>query len=566
MRIFASFVLILSFAVAAFPQTKPADPVRDTDPFRIGRGSFFSASPSRPGVGPTEPEEPAQVSDDVREAIELIRRNYIDPRKTGYDDLVKSSIEEMLHTLDPHSNYYDNVEFQELLTDQQSEYFGIGATISNYTRDGVTDTYVVATFADSPASRAGLRFGDKIVQVNGADMRGKDSAFVRDRVRGRKGTVARVTVERADSGRLETVEIRRNRVPQPSIPDAYILRPGIGYVDMSEGFNYTTSEELGVALAELKRQGMKSLVIDLRENTGGILDQAVKVAEKFLPYGSVVVTQRGRFAIDNRTWKSADRNPETMPLVVLVNEQTASASEIVSGALQDYDRALIIGENTFGKGLVQSILELPYGSGLTLTTAKYYTPSGRSIQRDYSRTGLYNYYNHKQEIPASRRTEAKTLTGRSVFGGDGINPDELVKSDLVSRQQLSLLDPLFFFARELAKGGVRNFESYRVTGPLRYGQRVQPADYIVDDGMLGAFTEFLLANPEWRGLAAIAQRERAFVSLRLRYNLATAAFGTVSAKQVLIENDNQVGKAVETLPRAEQLSQAANRARLRKGR
>ncbi len=564
MRSFASFVLVLSVALTAFPQTKPSDPVRVSDPFRIGRGSFFSASPSRPGLDSPEPEEPAQISEDVREAIELIRRNYVDTRKTDYDLLVKASIEEMLHSLDPHSNYYDDAEFQELLTDQQSEYFGIGATISNYTRDGATDTYVVATFADSPASRAGLRFGDRIVQVNGADMRGKDSAYVRDRVRGRKGTVARVTVERADSGRLETVEIRRNRVPQPSIPDAYILRPGIGYVDMSEGFNYTTSEELSVALAELKRQGMRSLILDLRDNTGGILDQAVKVAEKFLPFGSVVVTQRGRFAIDNRTWKATDRNPETMPLVVLVNEQTASASEIVSGALQDYDRALIIGENTFGKGLVQSILELPYRSGLTLTTAKYYTPSGRSIQRDYSNSGLYNYYNHKQEIAASRRTESKTLTGRPVFGGDGINPDEVVKSDLVSRHQLALLDPIFFFTRVLSKGGISGLESYRVSGPLRYGQRVQPADHIVDDGVLKAFGDFLRANPEWRSFATIAERERGFVSLRLRYNLVTAAFGTVSAKQVLIENDNQVGKAVETLPRAEQLSQAANRARLRR--
>jgi carboxyl-terminal processing protease len=497
--------------------------------------------------------------------MEIIRRNYVDPSKTGYDSLVKSSIIEMLHTLDPHSNYFDGTEFQELLTDQQSEYFGIGATISNYTRDGKTDTYIVATFPDSPANRAGLMFGDKIVQVNGESMVGRNSTFVRDRVRGRKGTIARVTVERG-AGRLETIDLRRNRVPQPSIPDAYILRPGVGYIDMSEGFNYSTGEELSVALSELKKQGMTSLVLDLRGNPGGILDQAVKVAEKFLPFGSVVVTQRGRFTIDNRTWKAAERAPESMPLVVLVDDQTASASEIVSGAFQDYDRALIVGENTFGKGLVQSILNLPFGSGLTLTTAKYYTPSGRLIQRDYSHTGLYDYYNHKFADPKAKRAEAKTLTGRSVYGGDGISPDEIVKAETLDQDQISLLDPIFFFSRELARGGVAGFGDYAVTSRSKYGQRVRPVDVPVGNEVRDAFLRFLDANPEWRGLAAAARREEAFVKLRIRYNLITVAFGTVSAKQILVEADNQVGKAIEGLPRAGQLAQLAERVRLKRSR
>ena len=169
-------------------------------------------------------------------------------------------------------------------------------------------------------------------------------------MRGKKGTIARLTIERAANGKLETVEIRRNRVPQPSIPDAYMIRQGIGYVDMSEGFNYTTLDELNVALTELHKQGMTSLILDLRENPGGILDQAVGVAEKFLPAGSTIVTQRGRFKIDSRIWTSKNPKPENLPLVVLVNEGSASASEIVAGAMQDYDRALIIGEKTFGKG------------------------------------------------------------------------------------------------------------------------------------------------------------------------------------------------------------------------
>ncbi len=570
MRRIVSLFLILSVCVVSgIPQTKqaPSRQVPEVEPFRIGRGTSFAASqPRTRPLGEITSSAPGRIGADVGEAIEIIRQNYVDPRRTDFDALYKASIGEMLHSLDPHSNYYDGAEFQELLTEQQSEYFGIGATISNYTANGSADTYIIATFPDSPANRAGLRFGDRFVTVNGEDVTGKDSSYVRDKVRGRKGTIARVTVERADSGRLETLDLRRNRVPQPSIPDAYILRPGVGYVDMSEGFNYTTSDELSVALAELKKQGMTSLVLDLRGNTGGILDQAVKVAEKFLPFGSVVVTQRGRFAIDNRTWKAASRTPETMPMVVLVDDQTASASEIVSGAMQDYDRALIVGENTFGKGLVQSILSLPFGSGLTLTTAKYYTPSGRLIQRDYSHSGMYDYYNHKNLEPQTKRAEAKTLTGRRVFGGDGITPDSVVKSETLERSQVSLLDPIFFFSRELARGRVNGLDAFRIIGPPKYGQRIRPGDLAASDEVFEAFRRFIDSKPEWRALASTVQRERAFVKLRIRYNLITAAFGTVSAKQILIEDDKQVGTAIENLPRAQELAQLADLVRRKRAR
>jgi carboxyl-terminal processing protease len=467
----------------------------------------------------------------------------------------------LLHSLDPHSNYFDAAEYQDLLTDQQSEYFGIGATIANYYRDGETNTYVIATFPDSPAARAGLRFGDKIIAVDNQNMAGKSSAVVRDKVRGKKGTLVKMTVERAGTKKTETVELRRNRVPQPSIPDAYMLREGIGYVDLSEGFNYTTAEELTVALAALRKQGMSSLVLDLRENTGGILNQAVKVAEQFLPAGSTVVSQRGRFPLDNRVWRSANKAPETVPMVVLVNDSTASASEIVAGALQDYDRALIVGENTFGKGLVQSIIDLPHGSGLTLTTAKYYTPSGRSIQRDYSKGNLYDYYNHKTALNDLVKSESKTLTGRKVFGGDGITPDETVKNQPPTDRQVKLLDPLFYFAIELAGGQVSGYENYKISGPLRYGQRIRPADYPVGDDLFRLFREYVAKNPQWNALTDALDAEKSFVKTRLRYNLATAAFGTVAAEQVLIEEDNQVIRAVEALPRAQQLALLAGKVR-----
>lgn len=564
MRKVVSLLLILSFAgVAAFPQAKQksASQFDEVEPFRIREGSSFSASTTNPNRSkPPTPQIPNEnISRDFSEALEIIRKNYVDGKDVDYNQLTKSAIDSMLHALDPHSNYYDAAEYQELLTDQQSEYFGIGATIANYEKNGETNTYVIATFPDSPASRAGLRFGDKILAVNGENMIGKNSSVVRDKVRGKKGTLARILVERGDTRLKETVEIRRNRVPQPTIPDAYMLRESIGYIDMSEGFNYTTAEELNVALAELHKQGLTSLILDLRENTGGILDQAVKVAEKFLPAGSVIVTQRGRFALDNRVWRSTNKLPETVPMVVLVNDSSASASEIVAGAMQDYDRALIIGENTFGKGLVQSIIDLPYGSGLTLTTAKYYTPSGRSIQRDYSKAGFYDYFNHKIEVTEQSKTEAKTLTGRRVFGGDGITPDEIVKNQEFTETELEFLDSIFFFSQELANGRIAGFENYRIAGPPRYGQRIRPADYPVGDDILKAFKLFLVQNGEWKSLATSIDAEKSYIKTRLRYNLVTAAFGTVAANQVLIEEDKQVAKAVANLPRAEQLAQLASK-------
>ena len=546
-------------AASAFPQTKPptVSQLPDFEPFKITSGSLFSASvPSgkEAAVRNSAQIKGESISEDFADALAVIKKNHVDGRRLDYSELTKSSLTAMLRTLDPHSNYFDSTEYENLLTDQQSEYFGIGATIVNYQKNGVFDTFVTSVFPDSPAFKAGLRFGDKIVTVNGKKVSGENSSDVRDKVRGKKGTIAKLTVERADNKKLETVEIRRNRVPQPSIPDAYLLRQNIGYIDMSEGFNYTTLEELNVALTELHAQGMKSLILDLRENPGGILEQAVRVAEKFLPAGNTVVSQRGRLPIDNRTWKSNNKAAETVPLVLLVNEGSASASEIVAGAMQDYDRALIIGENTFGKGLVQSVINLPYGAGLTLTTAKYYTPSGRSIQRDYSNGNIYDYFNHKTVLSEKDKNNLanKTITGRKIFGGDGIMPDEKVKNPQMTPAQTTLLDPLFFFAAEVAGGRVKGFENYRISGQIRYGHRVRTADFPVTNELFAAFKNYL--NRDWKQLSANINSQETFVKSRLRYNLAMAAFGSVAANQVLIEEDLQVAKAVEALPRAEQLA------------
>ena len=473
--------------------------------------------------------------------------------------MTKVVIDGMLRSLDPHSNFYDSIEWKDLLDEQRSSYSGIGASIAGFDKAGVSETYVLSTFPNSPAARAQLRFGDKIIAINGQKVLGRSSDAVRDQIRGEAGTILRVTVERAATRTVETLQIRRNSVAQPSIPDSYVLRPGVGYIDLSQGFNYTTSNEFDIALAELKRQGIKSLVLDLRGNGGGIVDQAVKVAEKFLPAGTLILTQRGRSRIDNRVWRSTRYAPETMPLVVLVDEETASASEIVAGAFQDNDRALIVGERTFGKGLVQSVIGLPGGSGLTLTSARYLTPAGRSIQRDYSQLDLYDYFHHKAPAAAAASSyAAHTVTDRTVFGGDGIQPDEVVASATVTEAQAALLDQLFLFVREAVSGRVTGHENYRAA-QFTYGKRVLASDVVVSDSLVRAFTDYAAANRKFS--PEVLKAEQAFIRERLRYNLAMASFGAVSAGQVLVENDPQVTVALAALPRAAQLALLAARIR-----
>lgn len=562
MRKITSFILTI-FVIGntfSFAQTKSVTQIPDSEPFKLERGGSFSASTAK-SVKPQTNTLPANITQDVSDALEIIKKNHVNGKKLDYNELVKSSISSMLRTLDPHSNYYDSAEYRDLLDDQQSEYSGIGATIANYKKNGKYETFIVSTFPESPAYKANLRFGDKITAVNGENVSGKDSGIVRDKVRGRKGSIVRLSIERADTKKIEIVEIRRNRVPQPSIPDAYLVRQNIGYVDMTEGFNYTTAEELQVALSELHSQGMNALVLDLRENPGGILDQAVKIAEDFLPAGSTIVTQRGRFRADNRVWKSANKSPETMPLVVLVNEGSASASEIVAGAMQDYDRALIVGENTFGKGLVQSVIDLPYGSGLTLTTAKYYTPSGRSIQRDYSKGSFYDYYLHKVKIDESAKIPAKTVTGRTVFGGDGISPDETVKAEPFNPTEIGLLDPIFFFTSNLISGKVQGFENYKHSKAIEFGKRIRSSDFEITDTLFTEFKKFLSDENAWEISGEKIEKEKEFITSRLKFNLAIAKFGSVAANQLLIEDDPQIAKAISALPKAKQLALAAQKVR-----
>jgi len=536
-------LVIPSFAVAQTPGTNGRRAVRG---------------------GPT-PEQ-IKIQKDFDEALKLVQDRYIDGAKLNYNEVFKSSIIGMLRSLDPHSNYYDREEFDELKTDQRSEYFGIGASIQTYVRGDDADTYITATFDNSPAGRAGLRYGDKIVEVDGAPMHGKSSLEVRDKIRGPRGSTVKLTLERAADKRIEKVDIVRDAVPQPSIPDAYMLKPTVGYIDMTRGFNYTTTDELLDALDRLHAKGMTSLVLDLRNNPGGFLDQAIHVAEVFLRNGQLILTQKGRNGFRDNTYESRNNAPDMTPLVILINENTASASEIVAGAMQDHDRALIVGQTSFGKGLVQSIIPLEYGAGLTLTSAKYYTPSGRLIQRDYSNGGFYDYYTHgagvgrePKEPAKPAGPETKTDTGRAVFGGGGISPDEAIGPRIVNLTQRRLLSPAFAFTRDLVNGRVKGFESSRIAGGIDFRHELQPDEFKITDAMFKAFRDFATSDPAYKLTPAMVDRDRSFIELELRFNIVTAAYGRVIGDRVFITTDDpQVAKAVDVLPKARDLAMSSS--------
>lgn len=557
-----SFILVLAVPGVLFSQQRQQNPppVGSTSG---GKPSNGVVVPSKRGVrANTIPE----IERDFNEALGLIHDNYIEGKKVDYDSVFKSSIIGMLRSLDPHSNYFDREEFDELKTDQRSEYYGIGASIQTYNVGNSTDTFITATFENAPANRAGLRFGDRIVEVDGAKMTGKQAIEVRDKIRGPRGSVVKMTIERADSKRTQLVEITRDAVPQPSVPDSYMLKPGVGYIDMTRGFNYTTTDELQDAIAQLQAKGMSSLVLDLRGNPGGFLDQAIHVAEVFLPSGQLILTQKGRNGLRDNKYESHNSSPDRTPLIILVNGSTASASEIVAGAMQDHDRALIVGTTSFGKGLVQSIIPLEYGAGLTLTSAKYYTPSGRLIQRDYSNGGFYDYYTHGGSTRLDNKSlpgkpsgpEKKTDTGRAVYGGGGISPDEIVAAKEITPAQRRLLSPMFSFARELVNGRIPGFETYRIARPINFDHDLQSSDFPIGNTLLKTFKDFLTNDPALKPLAPLVDPNRPFIELYIRFNVVTAAYGRVTAERVLVNTDDpQVSRAVDVLPRARDLALGA---------
>ncbi len=361
----------------------------------------------------------------------------VDPK-----ELVHASIRGMLRTLDPHSNFLPKQEYTQLQERQQGSYHGLG--ISVQMRDG--SLTVISPFEGTPAYRLGIRSGDVISKIEGEETRGMELDDAVKRLRGPKGSEVTISVTRAGYDQPLDFTIVRDKIDLRSVLYAFLLKDDVGYLRISD-FTETTEDELHENLVELQMQGAKKLVLDLRDNPGGLLDQAVAVSNKFLKKGALIVYTRGRTDGSDYDYVASRASSHLdMPLVVLVNRGSASASEIVSGAIQDHDRGLIVGETTFGKGLVQSIYRISEGNGLALTTAQYFTPSGRSIQRDYSGSIDDYYYSARAEEPPAPHGEEKlTDAGRKVYSGGGIEPDIHVSYPRLPQPILALNSRNTFF-------------------------------------------------------------------------------------------------------------------------
>ncbi len=499
------------------------------------------------------------ATDDLRSQLDLfsqvlylVQNNYVE--SPDNEKLISGAIDGMLRTLDPHTAYVPEKRAERMDEEFHGEYSGIG--ISFEIRDGFIT--VLAPLEGTPAYRLGIRPGDRIVTIDGEKVHSNitnDEVF--QKLRGPAGSMVRVGIVREGEDGELAFEIERAKIPIESIPYAYMIRPGVGYVRIIR-FSQTTGEELDKAVQSLRSQGMKSLVLDLRYNSGGLLSQAVEVLDAFVPAGKRVVYTRGRINSANSDYYSSERSTKWTegPIVVLVDHGTASASEIVSGGLQDLDRGLVAGTTSFGKGLVQNQLRLSNGSKLLLTVAKYYTPSGRLIQRDYSKFADHQEYQeeaYREDIPPdsvlANRPKFKTASGRTVYGGGGIMPDVIIKEPVpLSRSQVEMIQKRVFF--EFAT-------HYLATHKARPANAESFAK------------QFALSREDWeqlRGVLAkrnvasvdsVMQADRSFVERHVRAELAGDLFGTMASYRILAEDDAQLRAALDLFPRASKLMSQA---------
>lgn len=456
----------------------------------------------------------------------------------------------MLRTLDPHSNFFSPKAFQELREDQEGKYFGVGMVIqqrlNSYNR---LVTVVVNPFHGSPAMRAGIRAGDVIIKVDEKPTEGLSVDQVASMLKGPKGTVVHVTVSRVGGSKPLQFTITRAQISQHSVDMAFLLRPGVGYIRLTK-FDETTNDELTAALKHLDAKHLRGLILDLRSNPGGLLQQAVEVADHFLEKNQLIVYHYGRNSRERRYYVTGGNHGDQYPMVVLINSNTASAAEIVTGALQDHDRAMVVGQPSFGKGLVQTVYPLSDDTGLALTTAHYYTPSGRLIQRDYSDISLWDYYNHDGETQPSRSQVFYTDGGRKVYGGGGITPDTECQVSDKDFDQPKVND---IEQKLLAHSAFMNFaEEYLAT------HQSVPKNFDPDDAVLQAFKNYLEKEKIQVSDKDVADN-LSFIKLRIQEDILSNAYGMQAADRVAIENDPLVQEAVEELPEAAQLVENAKR-------
>lgn len=504
-----------------------------------GLGALFGQR-----VGNGAPSSDADVQDSMREFTQVynvVEQNYaetVSPDKAIYNGAIPG----MLRVLDPHSNFFDPKSYSLLREEQRGKYYGVGMQVGPRNNKVI----VIAPFAGAPAYRAGIRPGDVIIAVDGKPTDNMNTSDVAELLKGPKGTTVRITVLREGAEKPMEFSIVRDEIPRYSVDLHFMIRPGIGYMHVS-GFQETTEQEVSQALDEMG--DLKGLILDLRQNPGGLLSEGVGVADKFLKKGAVIVSHHGRNSPE-KVYRAAHGNGgKDYPLVVLVNRGTASAAEIVSGAIQDHDRGLIVGEATFGKGLVQTVYPLSENTGLALTTAKYYTPSGRLIQRDYNGVSLYDYYYGRDEDtnnnapPDPKNHEVKlTDSGRTVYGGGGITPDVKLSNQKSSHFQDVLLQKYAFF----------NFAKHYLIN-----HKVDK-NFNVDENVMQEFRRFL-DDQKIPFTEAELGEANDWVRTNIKAELFISAFGQQEGLRVRAEGDPNVTKSLELLPKAKELADNARR-------
>jgi carboxyl-terminal processing protease len=481
---------------------------------------------------------------DVRDSLKtfsdvyrVVQDNYAEPVVPD-KAIYNGAIPGMLRVLDPHSNFFDPKAYAALREEQRGKYYGVGMQVGPRNNKVI----VIAPFAGAPAYRAGIRPGDVIIAVDGKQTDNMSTSDVAELLKGPKGTSVKITVLREGSDKPLDFTVVRDEIPRYSVDVHFMIRPGIGYIHVS-GFQETTEKEVRDALDELG--DIHGLILDLRQNPGGLLSEGVGVADQFLKKGQVIVSHHGRASAE-KVYKATHGNGgKDYPIVVLVNRGTASAAEIVAGAIQDHDRGLIAGETTFGKGLVQTVYPLSENTGLALTTAKYYTPSGRLIQREYTGVSLYDYYYNDRENGDSAvgNHEVKmTDGGRTVYGGGGITPDVKIANPKTNKFQDTLLEKYAFF--NFAKHYVIN---HTVTRQFEVDDAVMQEFRKYLDEQKVAFTEAELAeNNDW-------------IRSNIKAELFINEFGQQEGMRVHAETDPEVQKGLDLLPQAKQLADNAKK-------
>ncbi len=508
-------------------------------------GGFFGRSALA-----TEDKVPAHYKT-FTAALAQIQAHYVDGADS--DRLVYSAIRGMLSTLDPHSSFFDPREYAQMRERQEGHYYGLGITIVSI--DG--DITAQGVFEGSPAYRKGVRQGDVIARIAGQDAKGWTTEQAMQKLRGPKGTTVDIEIRRRGYDQLIPLKVTRDEVTIPTVPASFMIDATTGYVRLQD-FGENTDRDLSHALHELASHGMRRLLLDIRGNPGGPLDQAILVANEFLPRGKMIVSTHGRVANSDQEYRAQEESEFTdIPIVMLANRNSASASEIVTGALQDHDRAYVVGETTFGKALVQSIYRIVGGAGLALTTAHYYTPSGRLIQRPWDASfDEYLTYTLRDQKPREHTaSELKhTDAGRPVYGGGGIEPDKRVEGPVEG------FDPTRFgrmlYARQEFASYAQKFSAEGDTRVAQHAsgrQRVTP-DFVVDDAMVADFRDQLKADKVAIDEGAF-KKDETFIRAMIRFEIDKALFGMADARRHLIAVDPQAQVALTEFGEAQKLAE-----------